>query len=94
MAVFFSILDDSDSYNEEEKYNKDSGLAAFRVANTEGKQRLYIDRVKWSGEGSNKVREVTRIATIDLNSGEVALTNAADAVPDAETPYIGVFDQK
>lgn len=93
MALFLTILDDAASFDEEEKYAKDSGLASFQVSNTKGLQRLYIERVQWVEEDGNKSRKRVRIATIDLSTGEVALTNAADAVPDTETPYIGVFNQ-
>lgn len=93
MAVYLSILDNAEAYAEEKKYGTDSGLASFKISETEGLKRLYIERVQWVTEGGVQVRKPVRIATVDLSTGEVALTNAADAVPDAEVPYIGVFNE-
>ena len=93
MALYLSILDNAEAFSEEAKYGADSGLASFKVSKTEDLKRLYIERVQWVTEGGVKVRKPVRIATIDLSTGEVAITNAADAVPDVEAPYIGVFNE-
>lgn len=95
MAVYLSILDDSASFEEEKKFANESApsLKSFKISNTDGNPLLFVERVQWVNEGGEMQRRPVIVATINLLTGEVEISNEAENIPDVEKPYIGVFNE-